>query len=69
MMNEQSLQKILDAANPADAEDVAIRKFMVEQLRVRVLLPELGNEGCSATMARPVPFVPGFAAVGVGLGR
>jgi hypothetical protein len=69
MMTEQSLQKILDAANPADAEDIAIRKFMVEQLRVRIMFPALGNDGHSAAMVRPAPFPSAVAAREFGLGR
>jgi hypothetical protein len=69
MMTEQSLQKILDAANPNDAEDLAIRKFMVEQLRVRIRYPALATDGRSATMASAAAFPPAVAARGLGLGR
>jgi len=39
MMTEQSLLDILNAANPNDAEDVAIRKFLVDTLRERIHFP------------------------------
>jgi hypothetical protein len=39
LMSEQSLLNILNAANPNDAEDVAMRKFLVETLRECIDFP------------------------------
>jgi hypothetical protein len=55
VMTEQSLLNILSAANPNDAEDVAIRKFLVETLRQRIHFP--------------TPFTPAVAASEHRLGR
>jgi hypothetical protein len=69
MMTEQSLLNILNAANPDDAEDVAIRKFLVNTLRARIQFPAHGNECRSAGAAMPAPFPATVAARERGLSR
>jgi hypothetical protein len=51
MKLDQSLSKIMNAANADDAEDVALRSRLVAAFRATSLFPELDQDGRSCGMS------------------